>query len=244
LYNYKLVIEYDGKNFKGWQKQKYTKDTIQEQIETAAEKILKSRIKLIGAGRTDSGVSAFNQVANFKFAEKIESQKFEYSLNSVLPDSITVKKISTVPLDFHSRYSARRREYLYKVTTRKKSIEGDYYYKTNIGINFEKIDEFFDFILKQNYFKSFCKNKEDRNNFFCKVYEIKYKHLKSKSEIIFSITANRFLHSMVRAILGCALEIGKGKIILKNIKEKIKKGEKISVYYLPANSLFLNKIYY
>ncbi|MEO8210821.1 MAG: tRNA pseudouridine(38-40) synthase TruA [bacterium] len=244
MYNYKLVIEYDGKNFKGWQKQKYSSETVQEQIETSIEKILNCKIILFGAGRTDSGVSAYNQVANFKYKQKLNFRKFIYSLNSVLPASITVKKISNVSPDFHSRYSAKKREYIYKVTTGKKSIERDYYYKASFDFDFKKIDEFFKFILKLHYFKVFCKNKEDRKNFLCKIYDIRYKNLKSKNEIIFFITANRFLHSMVRAIVGCALDIGRKKIILKNIKEKIKKGEKINVCYLPANALFLKKIYY
>lgn len=244
MYNYKLIIEYDGKNFKGWQKQKYTNDTVQGKIESSIEKILKSRIILLGSGRTDSGVSAYNQVANFKYHGKIDIKKFHYSLNSLLPDSITVKKISKVNPDFHSRYSAKKREYIYKTTNVRKSIERDYYYKTNLDLDFKKIDEFFGFILEQNYFKTFCKNKEDKNNFLCRIYEIKYKNNKSKGELIFSITANRFLHSMVRAIIGCSLDIGRNKIIFNKIKDKIKKGEKINVYYLPANALFLNKIYY
>lgn len=244
LYNYKLVIEYDGKNFKGWQKQKYTSDTVQEQIESSIEKILNCKIVLFGAGRTDAGVSAYNQVANFKYEEKINFKNFIYSSNSVLPGTITIKKISYANPAFHSRYSAKKREYEYKLTTRKKSIERDYYYKVSSEFDFEKIDEFFKFILKLNYFKVFCKNKKDRKNFLCKIYDLRYKIVKSKNEIIFSITANRFLHSMVRAVIGCALDIGRKKIILKNIKAKIKKGEKINVCYLPANALFLKKIYY
>jgi tRNA pseudouridine38-40 synthase len=244
LFNYKLVIEYDGRNFKGWQKQKSTSNTIQEQIESSVGKILKGKINLTGAGRTDAGVSAYNQVANFKYDGTLEPDKFIYSLNSILPGSITIKKISIVSPDFHSRYSAKKREYIYKVSSFKKSIERDYYYTTTYGIDFLKIDVFFEFILKQNYFKSFCKKTEDKNNFLCKIYDVRYRAIKSKSEMIFSITANRFLHSMVRAIIGCALDIGRSKLILKNIKEKIKEGEKINVYYLPANALFLNKIHY
>lgn len=244
MYNYKLLIEYDGKDFKGWQKQKYTDETVQGKLEYSIEKILKIKIKLLGSGRTDSGVSAFNQVANFKYPEKIDFKKFLYSVNSLLPDSITVKKISFVNQDFHSRYSAKKREYIYKTSGERKSIERDFYFKTNLDLDFKKMDLFFDFILKQNNFKSFCKNKDDRNNFLCKIYKINYKFIKSKRELIFSITANRFLHSMVRAIFGCSLEIGRNKINFEYLKEKIRKGDKINVYYLPANALFLNKIFY
>jgi len=244
LYNYKLIIEYDGLNFNGWQKQKYTSNTIQEQIESSIETLLKQGIKLTGAGRTDSGVSAYNQVANFKYHDKIDIVKFTYSLNSILPESITVKKVLNVPLDFHSRYSAKKRDYIYKIKTKKISIDRQHHYKISFDLDFKSIDSFFSFLKKQKYFRSLCKNIEDKNNFICRIIDLNYKQLKTKNEILFYISANRFLHSMVRAIVGCALEIGRGKIDLKQIKEKIKSGEKIPIHYLPANALFLNKIHY
>ncbi len=228
----------------GWQKQKYTDATIQEHIETSIRKLLNEDINIIGAGRTDSGVSAYNQVANFKFNKVIELDKFNYSLNSILPDKIAVKKILRISPDFHSRYSAVRREYLYKMTFRKKAIEEDSFYKIKFNIDFKKMDAFIKFILNTTFFRSFCKNKEDKNNYRCLVHEFKYKLIKSKDELIFTITANRFLHSMIRSILGCCLDIGREKLILNNIKEQLEKGEKIAVNYLPANALFLNKIYY
>ncbi len=244
MHNYKLIIEYDGICFNGWQKQKHTPNTIQECIESAIRKILKDEIKLIGAGRTDAGVSAQNQVANFHFSQKADLRNLKYSLNSILPGTITVKKISSVNGDFHSRYSAKKREYLYNITTQKKSISKDYYYQLKHEVSLLRIDEFIKLILKLQMFRSFCKNKVDKSNFLCRIYDFRYKELKSKNEIIFKITANRFLHSMVRAIIGCALDIGRGKTVIKDIKEKIKKGEKIHIHYLPANALFLNKIYY
>lgn len=244
MYNYKLVIEYDGINFNGWQKQKNTKNTIQEQIETAGEKILREKISLIGAGRTDSGVSAYNQVANFKFPKKIDLKKFKYSLNSLLASSITIKKISLVKDNFHSRYSANKREYIYKITTVRKSIGRNEFFRIGYDLDFKNIDRFIKLIKKQTYFKSFCKNREDKNNFLCKIFDFRYKKIKSRNEIIFSITANRFLHSMVRAIIGCALDTGRGKINFKTLEQKIKRGDKTAIQYLPAHALFLNKIYY
>ncbi|MEO8448034.1 MAG: tRNA pseudouridine(38-40) synthase TruA [bacterium] len=244
MYNYKLVIEYDGKNFNGWQRQKNNSNTIQEKIEAACTKFFKYDIKIFGAGRTDAGVSAYNQVANFKAEEKVDLYRFRYSLNSLLPQSISIKKISFVPDKFHSRYSAKKREYIYKVCNEKRSIEGDFFYKINFDIDFKKTEKFIKLILEQKTFRSFCKKKEDKHNFYCKIYKFSFKAVKSKDEIIFRITANRFLHSMVRAIIGCALETGRGKITITDIKKQIKRGEKIDTYYLPAKALFLNKIYY
>jgi len=244
LYNYKLVIEYDGKDFKGWQKQKYTKDTIQERIESSIEKLLKEKVKLTVAGRTDSGVSAYNQVANFIFNKKLETAKFRYSLNSILPGEITIKDVRLVSPEFHSRYSAIKREYIYKITFSKRSIRRNEFYRFNCSLDYKNIDEFIKFISGQLNFRSFCKNKEDKNNFACCIYDFKYKNIKSRNELIFSISANRFLHSMVRSIIGCALELGRGRLDLNHIKELTKKGEKPGSVYLPSNALFLNKIYY
>lgn len=244
MYNYKLVIEYDGRKFHGWQKQNYTRNTIQEQIESSIKKLLKDPVALIGSGRTDAGVSAFNQVANFKFSKKIDFEKFRYSVNCILPESIFIKKISKVQLEFHSRFSAKKREYIYKLSFEKKSINREYYHKFAYSIDFKKIDEFINFLLVQNNFKSFCKNKYDKYNFSCRLFVFKYNFIKSKKEIIFMICANRYLHSMIRGILGCTLDIGRGNINLKQIEGKIIKGEKILIQYLPAHALFLNKIYY
>ncbi len=244
LYNYKLIIEYDGLNFNGWQRQSYTENTIQHQIEMAVSILLKSEIKLTGAGRTDSKVSAYNQTANFHSDVKIDRNSFIRSVNSILPDSVTVKSIAKVSADFHSRYSAREREYLYYITTAKKSISGDHYYRINYLPDFVKIDGFISFIKSVRNFKSLCKNKTDNFDFNCRIIEFKYRFLKSKNEIIFTISASRFLHSMVRAIIGCALDIGRGKSDPELTEKLILKGEKFRIHYLPANALFLNKIYY
>lgn len=244
MYNYKLLIEYDGRNYKGWQKQKYTKETVQEYIESSLEKLLKEKIILTVAGRTDSGVSAYNQVANFHYSNKIETAGIKYSMNSILPGDITIKNISLVSPEFHSRYSAVKREYIYKISFCKRSIGRNEFYRINYSLDYEKIDEFIKFVKELTYFRSFCKNTEDKNNFSCRIYDLRYKYKKAKNELIFTITANRFLHSMVRSIIGCALEIGRGKLNLNYIQEKTKKGEKPGSVYLPSNALFLNKIYY
>ncbi|HMS33670.1 MAG TPA: tRNA pseudouridine(38-40) synthase TruA [Ignavibacteria bacterium] len=244
MYNYKLVIEYDGRGYKGWQKQNYTGNTIQQCLESSIEKILKEKIKLIGAGRTDAGVSAYNQVANFHFKGNLVIDKFRHSLNSLLPGDITIKNVKSVNPEFHSRYSALKREYIYKISFRKRSIGRDEFYRIGYELDMVKIDEFIEFISKQLNFRSFCKNSEDRNNFLCRIFHFSFKYIKARSELIFTITANRFLHSMVRSLIGCAIDTGRGKLNLKDIKEKTKKGEKTGAYFLPSNALFLNKIYY
>ncbi len=243
--NYKITVEYDGSGFYGWQRQKKFRNTIQECIEENLSKLLKESIPVTGAGRTDAGVHAYNQTANFKTNTLIpDSDKFLYSLNSILPSSITVKSIRKVNNDFHSRYSAKRREYLYKITTREISIGRNYYFKLNYKLDFKVIDEFIKILVGYHSFKSLCRNKEDKHDFFCNLMKLEYRINKAKNTIVFRILSDRYLHSMVRATIGVLIDLGRGKLELKDTYNKLINGEKIKTTYLPANALFLNKIYY
>ena len=243
--NYKITVEYDGSGFYGWQRQKKFRNTIQECIEENLSKLLKESIPVTGAGRTDAGVHAYNHTANFKTDTLIpESDKFLYSLNSILPSSITVKSIRKVNNDFHSRYSAKRREYLYKITTREISIGRNYYFKLNYKLDFKVIDEFIKILVGYHSFKSLCRNKEDKHDFFCNLMKLEYRINKAKNTIVFRILSDRYLHSMVRATIGVLIDLGRGKLELKDTYNKLINGEKIKTTYLPANALFLNKIYY
>ena len=243
--NYKITVEYDGSGFYGWQRQKKFRNTIQECIEENLSKLLKESIPVTGAGRTDAGVHAYNQTANFKTNTLIpDSDKFLYSLNSILPSSITVKSIRKVNNDFHSRYSAKRREYLYKITTREISIGRNYYFKLNYKLDFKVIDEFIKILVGYHSFKSLCRNKEDKHDFFCNLMKLEYRINKAKNTIVFRILSDRYLHSMVRATIGVLIDLGRGKLELKDTYNKLINGEKIKATYLPANALFLNKIYY
>ena len=243
--NYKITVEYDGSGFYGWQRQKKFRNTIQECIEENLSKLLKESIPVTGAGRTDAGVHAYNQTANFKTDTLIpDSDKFLYSLNSILPSSITVKSIRKVNNDFHSRYSAKRREYLYMITTREISIGRNYYFKLNYKLDFKVIDEFIKILVGYHSFKSLCRNKEDKHDFFCNLMKLEYRINKAKNTIVFRILSDRYLHSMVRATIGVLIDLGRGKLELKDTYNKLINGEKIKTTYLPANALFLNKIYY
>lgn len=245
--NIKLLVEYDGKNYYGWQRQK-NKPTIQESIEQTLQVLFpKDKIKLIGAGRTDAGVHALNQAANFRVSREsfktMPSVRLIKSLNTMLPADITIKKAGAVSDSFHARYSAKKRSYKYLISTVKRSYNGEKYYhiKTKFDIDLGK--EYCKLLVGNHSFKSMCKNKEDDHDFMCEVYDADVKKLKDGT-ILFRISANRFLHSMVRAIIGMMLNIASSRITLKEFYQKFKKGERLSMQFVPANALILDKIIY
>jgi tRNA pseudouridine38-40 synthase len=244
LHNYKLVIEYDGTDYFGWQRQKSTSKTIQEVFESSLKKILKKDITLTGSGRTDTGVHALNQVANFKFEGTIDTGKVLYSLNSILPADIAVKSIGEVKENFHSRHSAKKREYEYRFSTQKTGLWNKYSHRLIYDIDVGKINKVLPELIGYKSFRSLCRNISDKYDFKCEIFKASFKEYKSRDEIIFNITGSRFLHSMVRAIAGVLIDIGRNKISINEFKRKFKKGEKISTTYLPPNGLFLKKIYY
>ena len=243
--NYRLLIEYDGRSFKGWQRQKNTTDTIQERIESAIRTITRNvAVCLTVAGRTDAGVSAENQVANFHIDSELTEKKFLYSVNSLLPKEITIKEISKTQDHFHARYSAYRRQYSYRCTTIRRSIDCDFYYHVKHEPDIEKIRKFMAAVCKLNYFKSFCKNKEDKRNFECSIKLFSLESKPEYNELLFTISADRFLHSMIRALIGCSLDISRGMLETDAVISGAKRGEKFKIHYLPATPLILNKIFY
>lgn len=248
--NLKLIIEYDGGNYFGWQRQakKSGKKTIQQVLEDTISVLFNNEdINLTGAGRTDAGVHAYAQCANVKVNEslyrKFGAEKLKYSLNSMLPDDIVIKKINRAKDDFHARYSAKQRSYRYFLTTEKHAIGSEKLYRLKTKFDIGLAGEYCKLLKGYRSFKSLCKNREDKHGFMCDVTSASVK-VSSNGIIKFDITASRFLHSMVRAITGAMINIAAGKLTINEFKSKFIKGEPIKIQYVPANALFLVKVKY
>ncbi len=250
--NLKLVIEYDGKKYCGWQSQSASSKskTIQQTIEESLQVLFpEEMIKLYGAGRTDSGVHAYAQVANFRVLkanfDRLGRERLQKSLNGILPNDIAVKGVNSVNDRFHSRYSAKERVYRYFITYEKKGLYGNkfYFIKPNLNIDIDLAKDFCKLLAGSHSFRSLCRNKEDRHDFLCDVKYAKLRKL-NKTDIVFEICASRFLHSMVRGIVGAMLSVSTGKMSIKEFTAKFRKGEKIKIQYVPANALFLMKVKY
>jgi tRNA pseudouridine38-40 synthase len=242
MFNYKLTIQYDGTDYAGWQIQENAL-TVQEVISNSIKQILQEEISLVGSGRTDAGVHALGQVANFKLSRKLDLFKFKYSLNSVLPYDISVLDIEIVDENFHSRFSARNRSYLYLISNQKSPFFNRYSYTYFSDVNAEELTKLSSTLIGVRDFTSLSKTNPDVQNRMCNVYQARWR--RQKNLLIFYIEANRFLYGMVRAIVGSLLKAyssENGINYLKNILEQ--KDRNCASDAAPARGLFLYKVKY
>lgn len=242
--NYKLTIQYDGTNYSGWQIQDNA-PTVQQRIKDAIELVLKEEINLIGSGRTDTGVHALGQVANFTSEENIDIYKFVYSINSLIPDDISITKMQQVNSEFHARFSAKKRSYLYLIAHKKTPFYKNYSLQYP-ELNRERIAQLNSLsqILKGEHdFTSFSKKNTEIENKICMINNIHWKRVGDFSLVF--IEANRFLHGMVKALVGTLLFAERndfGEEYLRSIL--IKKDREAAGESVLSKGLFLYKVRY
>jgi tRNA pseudouridine38-40 synthase len=243
--NIKLTIEYDGTGYFGWQIQK-RKPTVQGKITKALERILKEKVRLVGAARTDSGVHAFSQVANFKTRnEKLTTDNLSKALNSLLPSDIVIKKVEEVPHTFHARYSARSKIYRYQILnqTLPSIWEGRFSWHILEPLNWEKIKKASRYFIGKHDFSPFSVRGSSRRNGQCTVRDLKIRKVKKLN--ILEIEADYFLYRMVRRIVGALIEVGRGKIEPEYIEALLrKKTSMLHARTAPPHGLFLLKVKY
>ena len=166
LKNYKITIQYDGTKYAGWQIQKNS-ISVQQKITEAIETLTKEKINLIGSGRTDSGVHAFGQVANFRTENFIDIYRFKHSLNSMLPFDISISEMIEVDENFHSRFDAKKRTYVYLITKTKSPFYRNYSYFYHHKIDLNKLNELSNYFLGEKNFSSFCRKTIEQENKMC-----------------------------------------------------------------------------
>ena len=233
--NFKLQIEYDGTHYYGWQVQNGKKarasyrngQTIQHILEQVLKKILQEDIKLIVAGRTDSGVHALSQVANFKSLSRMPLEKLRWAANCLLPEDIKVTRVKYVGLDFNSRFSAKSKLYRYTILNRKYSsallANRVYFFHHHLDVNLMRREA--KVLLGRHNFTSFQATETRQRN---PVRTIKFINIsKDKDLLHIDIQADSFLYNMVRNIVGTLLEIGRGKFpkgsMIKILKSRNRK---------------------
>jgi tRNA pseudouridine38-40 synthase len=239
---YFIELSYKGTHYNGWQIQPNAK-SIQQTIEEAISVLLREKIKITGAGRTDAGVHARQMFAHFDTNQSFNSNELTYKLNSFLPQDIAIYNIFPVPQDAHARFDALSRSYEYYIHTKKDPFLNDlsWYYKTDLNI--DKMNEAAKFLFKHKDFKSFSKSKTDVKTYICDIKEAFWE--KNDHQLVFYITADRFLRNMVRAIVGTLVEVGQGKKSIEEFDFIIKQRDRNKAgFSVPAKGLFLTKIEY
>ena len=239
--NYKLHIQYDGSDYSGWQIQENSK-TVQGVISDSLNVLLREKVNLIGSGRTDAGVHALGQVANFKLESSLDIYRFTHSLNSILPKDISIIKIEKVRENFHARFDARERSYLYLIS----KIKSPFYHRYSLQkdeVDITRLNEIGKVFLGEHDFTSFCKKKSEVENKICNVTSLHWRE--TGNFYLFFIHADRFLHGMVRTIIGTifkyenAINAGDRVKAILEAKDREAAGESVE-----AKGLYLYKVKY
>ena len=207
---YRLLIEYDGAPFAGWQRQAGVA-TVQQTLEEALETALRTPAVVTGAGRTDAGVHARGQVAHFVTAHAVDVARLRRSLNGILPVSVAVLALEPVPDAFHARFDARGRRYRYHASTVARPLDAGRRLLLPRGVDFERMNMAARTLLGVHHFGAFCRIRSETRNRVCAVKKAEWQEEDRKGDWHFEIIADRFLHGMVRSIVGTLLEIGRGK---------------------------------
>ncbi len=240
--NIKLIIEYDGTDFCGWQIQPQVR-TVQAELEQALSQLTCEKIRVTAAGRTDSGVHATGQVLNFFTNSKLPDYVFHVGCNAILPRDIRVNDAQQVHENFSSRFSARARTYHYYILTKPVAIGRQYAWYFNEPLNLSLMQEACQLILGSHDFQSFCQTGADVNHYLCDVSHATWR--RDNDKLIFEIIANRFLHNMVRILVGTFIKIGKESTTLPQFKAILEARDRtLAGPTVPPQGLFLTNVMY
>ena len=243
--NIKLVIEYDGKEYNGWQKQP-DKLNIQGTIEKAIERITGEQVDLMASGRTDRGVHAIGQVANFKTDSNIPIEKFAIAINSNLKKSILIKSAEEVDERFHSRLTCKKKTYRYVINNSKYGTAIYRNLETHIPIklNVEKMKKAIKFFEGEHDFKAFKASGTSSKSSVRTIYKAEIKEMPNE-RIWIELTGNGFLYNMIRIIAGTLVDVGLGKIEPEEIKNILEsKNRENAGKTLPPQGLYLVNVQY
>ncbi|WP_298115350.1 tRNA pseudouridine(38-40) synthase TruA [Flavobacterium sp.] len=239
---YFLEFAYKGTNYHGWQYQPNA-TSVQETLTKALSTILKTEIELVGAGRTDSGVHAKQMFAHFDYDLVIDVPYLSHKLNSFLPKDIAILNIHKVHDDAHARFDATKRTYEYHIHTKKDAFESDdsWYYQNDL--NLDKMNDACKILFNYIDFECFSKVHTDVNTFNCTIFEAKWQQ--NDNRLVFTISADRFLRNMVRAIVGTMVNIGLEKVSLQDFIQIIESKDRNKAgFSVPAHGLYLTKVEY
>lgn len=250
---YFIQLSYDGTGYHGWQVQP-NGVSVQEVLQKALSTLLRQPTEVTGAGRTDAGVHASMMVAHFDWPAAHEGEGGEetpldctqltYKLNRLLPPDVAVQAVRPVSPEMHARFSATRRTYHYYIHTRKDPFLRGYSWQVNVPLDFALMNEAAQVLLEYSDFTSFSKTGTDVKTNICQLTEARWEQLKP-GEWRFTVSANRFLRNMVRAIVGTLVEVGRNRMTISQMRHAIEaKDRQRAGESVPGHALYLTNIEY
>ena len=245
MINYKMILQYDGSRYSGWQVQGNTEQTIQGKLQSVLEKMTGEEIEIHGSGRTDAGVHAKSQVANFHIEEHFTEGKILSYLNHYLPDDIAVIAVEQVDERFHSRYAAKKKTYRYHIHMGEISdvFERKYEYQYEKTLDVERMKEAASYLIGTHDFTSFCGNKKMKKTAVRTIYEINF--TKKGNDLWIDYRGNGFLQNMVRILTGTLIEVGDGRRAPEELPQILEsKNRENAGYTAPACGLMLMEVHY
>jgi tRNA pseudouridine38-40 synthase len=237
--NIRLLVEYNGAYYCGWQVQP-DENTVQGEMIEAIRKVTGKNVTLYAAGRTDSGVHALGQVVNFRIDHDLPLEKYKDAINYFLPRSILVKKVDPAPDDFSARYSAVWRRYKYVISHESSALYHDYRWEYLYPLNPERMQAIAEYIEGRHDFSAFCKVASLKDNNECEIFQSRWRT--HGSLLVYDIRANRFLHTMVRSLVGAMILAGRENdyLTLENFRDIMDSKDHTRLKMVaPARGLYL-----
>lgn len=240
------TLQYKGTNYCGWQSQTVSKiPSIQEEVERVLSKLLNTEIKVYASGRTDAGVHALGQTFHFDTVKEIDSYKFVHGFNELVNNDIVMMNLEKVSDDFHARFSAQKKTYLYKIEFAKTPNPFNEHLTLQLhsNLDIEKMKEAAEIFEGKHNFQNFTSKEEDEDNFVRFIELISFNINENILEI--ELTGDGFMRYMVRMIVGNLIQVGLGKLTKEEIERSLNNPvRKVSSYKAPADGLYLKKVIY
>ncbi|NOY78898.1 MAG: tRNA pseudouridine(38-40) synthase TruA [Calditrichaeota bacterium] len=240
--NYKLILEYDGTDFSGFQIQPRQR-TVQGEMQRALDRLFPEGYCLAAAGRTDAGVHALGQVVNIRAEKAFAPETLQKALNANLPGDIVVKQAEIVAPDFHARFSACRRSYEYRLITEPTALFRRFVWAISFVPDGKILRQCAEIVKANENFESFTKTGAEVRHFLCAVEESRWEQ--DGPNFVYHISANRFLHNMVRILVGTMLEVARGRFSVADFEKMFRaRDRKAAGLTAPARGLLLVRVDY
>lgn len=243
ILNFRLLIEYDGSAFNGWQSQRNGR-TVQDALEAALQQITGGeRVSVTGAGRTDAGVHARGQVASVKLDTGLTPERLQAAVNSKLAEDVRVQAVIPAADDFHARFSAVRRRYSYTLTPSQPVLGRHYVWLVRNTFDPQLLNRCAEAVLGRHDFKGFAKARPGQDSTVCEVGLSRWEE--QPPRLVYHIAANRFLHHMVRLLVGSMVEVAQGRFTVEQFANQVdSRPNGLKIHRAPAQGLVLEEVLY